>query len=316
MIRGMFQQSSYFTQLVMTLVVAFMMMFISSVISMAIAVPMYHLDINDLSNLMTNLDDPRNIAVLKFSQIIVSLCGFVFSALILAYLFSFNSNQYLRMDRNPRLKYFVYAFLLIIIVFPLINLIGALNSELQFPDFMRGFQSYLDEQDQMNEQLMETFLADSNLRGLFVNVVMIGIIPAVGEELFFRGVVQNIFTKMSKNYHWGIWIAAAVFSLIHMQISGFFPRLLLGAMFGYMLVWSRSMWVPILAHFVNNVSAVIMYYLVNTNRLGKETLEYGSTSDVWPFVLVSAVLTGVLLWYFYKNADKTEEPEIPNTHEY
>jgi membrane protease YdiL (CAAX protease family) len=107
---------------------------------------------------------------------------------------------------------------------------------------------------------------------------------------------------MTRNHHYGIWISAGIFSLVHMQISGFFPRLFLGAMFGYMLIWSRSMWVPILAHFINNVSAVIMYYFVNTGHLNRQALEYGSTNDVWPFVIVSAILTGVFLWYFYRQS--------------
>lgn len=315
MIRGMFQQSSYYTQLVITLVIVFTMIFFASFISLAIAIPLYNLDVSDLDNLMTNLGDPRMIAVLKFTQIIVSLSGFVFSALLLAYLFSGNTQNYLSMDRNPNLRFSVLAFLLVLVVFPLVNMIGTLNSEIHFPAFLKGLENYLAEQDKTNEQLMERFLADSNLRGLFVNIVMIGIIPAVGEELFFRGVMQNIFTKMTRNHHWGIWIGAAIFSLIHMQFSGFLPRTLLGAMFGYMLVWSGSMWVPILAHFVNNVSAVIMYYFVNTGKLNKDVLEYGSTTDVWPFILVSAALTFVLLWYFYKTAHKAETYDNSNLHE-
>jgi len=282
-------------------------MFVSSIISLGIAVQLYHLDLSDLSNLMTNLDDPRNIAALKFSQIIVSLCSFVFSSLLLGYMFSTNKNQYLGLERNPTIKFSIAAGLLVLVVFPFINLIGTLNSEIHFPEFLRGFENYLNKQDLMNEQLMDKFLSDSNLGGLFVNIVMVAIIPAIGEELFFRGVVQNIFSKMTKNHHWGIWIAAAIFSLIHMQFSGFFPRMLLGAMFGYMLVWSGSIWVPILAHFVNNAAAVIMYYFVNTGNLNKNSLEYGSTSDVWPVALLSAILSGMLLWYFYKNAPKPAE---------
>lgn len=299
MMRGMFQNSSYFTQLVVTLAIAFLMNIIFSVFAMILAIPLYHLEGMDFENLLNNLDDPRNIAILKFFQIILSLGGFVFSALLLAYLFSGSSTQhYLRTDRTPGFKYSVLALLVIIVVFPVINLIGALNSEIHFPEFLRGLENYLD--NEKNEQLMEKFLGDSDLRGLFVNIVMIGIIPAIGEELFFRGVVQTIFTRMTKNHHYGIWISAGIFSLIHMQFSGFFPRLFLGVLFGYMLVWSRSMWVPILAHFVNNVSAVIMYYFVNTGQLDRQALEYGSTMDLLPLVIISAILTGVLLWYFYR----------------
>lgn len=308
MIRGMFQNSSDFTKLVITLSVSFLLIFISSFFAVSIGVSLYNIDLNNTGNIMNDLNDPRNVAVLKFSQIIVSLAGFVFAALLLAYLFSFNTNQFLQLDRYPGVKFSLAAVLLVFVIFPVVNLIAALNSEIHLPEFLGGVERYLNEQDRMNEQIMETFLADTNLQGLFVNIVMIGIIPAVGEELFFRGVVQQIFSKMTRNHHWGIWITAIIFSLIHMQFSGFFPRVFLGAMFGYLLVWSGSMWVPILAHFINNLAAVVMYYFVNTGKLTRETLEYGSTMDVLPVVLVSAFVSGGLLWYFYRNSDKTDRP--------
>lgn len=300
MMRGMFQNTNYFTQLVLTLTVILTMILISSFVAALFAVPLYGLDIEQMSSLMTDFGDPRSMAILKYLQIIASLFGFVFSGLLLAYIFSDNSSKYLWLEKVPKYKYAIAAVLLILIVSPLINFIGELNSYLQLPDYLGG--RYFESQDRQNEALMERFLADTNFKGLFINVVMIGIIPAVGEELIFRGVLQNIFSKWTKNYHWGIWIAAAIFSLIHVQISGFFPRMFLGAMFGYLLVWTGSIWIPILAHFMNNVSAVIMYFLVNKGQLSKDALEYGSTIDAWPFVILSALLTAGIFWFFYKNS--------------
>lgn len=307
MIRGMFQNSSYFTQLVITLSVAFLMNIFGSFLAAAIAMPLFHLDTLDFNSMLSNLDDPRNIAILKVFQIILSLFGFAFSALVLAYLFSFGSGQYLYMEYRPAKKVYLYAILLVIVVFPFINFIGEINSRLALPDFLKGFEGYLSEKDETNEKLMESFLSDSNLAGLFVNIVMIGIIPAVGEELFFRGILQHIFSKMTKSHHWGIWITAAVFSLVHTKIYTFLPIMVLGAMFGYMLVWSRSIWVPVLAHLVNNSVAVIMYYFVNSGKINEETLDYGAKFDVWPISVISAVLTGVLLFTFFRNAEKPAE---------
>lgn len=310
MIKGMFENTNYFTQLVITLVVILSMMFLSSSLALVIAIPVYNIDLAGLTSLMTDLEDTRNVAILKYIQIIVSLFGFVISALILAYLFSDNSNKYLWLEKKPALKFTIAAILLVIVVFPFINFVGELNSYLHFPDSFGGFKTYVEEQDKQNELLMETFLADTDLRGLFINILMIGMIPAIGEELIFRGVLQNIFTRMCKNYHWGIWIAAAIFSLIHVQVSGFFPRMLLGAMFGYMLIWSGSIWIPILAHFINNVGAVFMYYLVNNGQISKKSLEYGSTTDAWPFIVVSALLGTAIFWYFYRNSTKKGLPKI------
>jgi membrane protease YdiL (CAAX protease family) len=310
----MFQNSSYFSQFVITLTIAFLMNIIASFFAAVIAIPLYHLNETDLTNLMSSLDDPRSIVVLKFFQIIMSLSGFVITALLLAYLFSPSSNTYLHLEKKPGIKFLVGAFLLVLVVFPSINFLGALNSGIHFPDFLGGLNKYIIDKSQENEKIMEHFLSDTYIRGLFVNIVMIAVIPAIGEELFFRGVIQNIFSRMTKNYHWGVWISAALFSLLHSNIFSFLPIFLLGAIFGYMLVWSGSIWVPILAHFVNNLSAVVMYYLVNTGRLNRDVLEYGASREVLPIVLVSAILTAVLLWLFYKNAEKNEgniEPIIP-----
>lgn len=312
MIRGMFQNSGYFTQLVITLSVVLMMNIFASFIAIGVIKPLYGLDTLDFTAILSSLD-ARNIAILKVLQIIMSLLGFLFSALLLAYLFSPNSSQYLSMERKPDNKFLIGAFILVFVVFPFINMLGALNQQLAFPDFMKGFEQALTQKDEQNEKIMESFLSDTNVPGLLINIFMIGVIPAIGEELFFRGVLQRIFSGMTRNYHWGIWITAILFSLVHSKVFTFLPILILGALFGYLLVWTKSIWVPILAHFVNNTAAVLLYYLSNTDKIKEETLDYGATSDVWPFVLVSAVLTGVLIWYFYKNAVKEEEIVEVNT---
>ncbi|NJK95277.1 MAG: CPBP family intramembrane metalloprotease [Bacteroidales bacterium] len=263
MIRGMFQQTSYFTQLIIVLAVFLILNTVSSVFGIALANSLYHLDTKTIETLFTNFDDPRNIVILKMLQIIISLITFVLGSLLLAFLLSENSQRYLSLENRPALKLSLVSVLLVIFIFPFINFLGALNSEINFPNYVK-------EVSENNLKLMEAFLADTNPIGLFINIIMIGILPAIGEELFFRGIVQNIFHKITKNYHWGIWISAAVFSLIHMEFMGFVPRMVLGAMFGYMLVWSGSIWVPVIAHFINNMGAVLMYYLVNTGKLSEK----------------------------------------------
>jgi uncharacterized protein len=130
---------------------------------------------------------------------------------------------------------------------------------------------------------------------------MIAILPAIGEELMFRGVIQRIFTNWTKNYHWGIWISAFLFSAMHMQFYGFLPRMLLGGMFGYLLVWSGTMWVPILAHFVNNTMGVLGYYLIDKGTITKDIEEWGTGTEQIPLLIFSIVLSGLLLFLIYRN---------------
>ena len=93
------------------------------------------------------------------------------------------------------------------------------------------------------------------------------ILPAIGEELLFRGVFQRLLTEWTRNIHWGIILAALLFSFFHFEFYGFLPRFLLGVFFGYLFVWTSSIWVPILAHFTNNfIIVVYSFYQATGNR--------------------------------------------------
>lgn len=98
-------------------------------------------------------------------------------------------------------------------------------------------------------------------------MLLIALVPAIGEELLFRGVFQRLFTEWFRNIHWGIWISAILFSAIHFQFFGFLPRLFLGVIFGYLLELTSSMWVPIVAHFVNNLTGVIIAFFISPDSV-------------------------------------------------
>ena len=138
---------------------------------------------------------------------------------------------------------------------------------------------------------------------------MIAILPALGEELMFRGVIQRILTNWTKNYHWGIWITAFLFSAMHMQFYGFLPRMALGAMFGYLLVWTGTMWVPILAHFVNNAMGVLGYYFIGKGVISKDVEEWGTGTEQLPLAIFSIAIVGFLLFLIYRGElHKTKMP--------
>jgi membrane protease YdiL (CAAX protease family) len=145
------------------------------------------------------------------------------------------------------------------------------------------------------EMLTKAFLKVDSVGGLFFNLFMVALLPAVGEELLFRGVIQRILTRWTRSYHWGIWIAAILFSALHMQFYGFVPRMLLGVLFGYLLVWSGSMWLPVLAHFINNAIAVIAYYFVDKKLLNPNIEEIGSTAGSYYMAVISLGLIVVFL---------------------
>ncbi len=136
--------------------------------------------------------------------------------------------------------------------------------------------------------------------------VVIAVVAGFCEELLFRGIIQTELYRGTKNIHVAVWAAAFLFSAIHFQFFGFVPRLLLGALFGYLYYWSGNIFVPMFAHLVNNGFSVIMVYL---NQQGIVDIDVESTDAVapWPAIVVFALLACVLTFYFKRFFDKKRE---------
>ena len=182
-----------------------------------------------------------------------------------------------------------------------ISAVGVWNMGLDFPDSV--FEVWAQAKEAELKILTEHLIDFTSLAHFLLAVVVIGIIAAVGEELLFRGLIQNFMTKLSGNYHVGIWISAILFSAIHLQFYGFFPRMLLGVFFGYLYVWSRRLSVAMLAHFLNNTIALVMAYVAgNWMEVEPATLEEPAP---WQMVLLFIVIGGFTL-YKFKNHFRNE----------
>lgn len=170
------------------------------------------------------------------------------------------------------------------------------NAGLHFPDALQGFERWAREKENYAAELTTFMTEFASVGELIVALVIIAIIPAIGEELVFRGLIQNELHRLTKNIHVSIWLAAVVFSAFHLQFFGFIPRVLLGALFGYLYYWSGSLTAAMLAHFINNSVALLSLYFYQTGGVGF-TLE-GTESLPWSAVLLSALLTFFLLFRF------------------
>jgi membrane protease YdiL (CAAX protease family) len=140
----------------------------------------------------------------------------------------------------------------------------------------------------------------SGLDSFIYNLLIMAVIPAIGEELLFRGVIQQQLHFRLKNPHMAIWITAMLFSAIHMQFYGFIPRMLLGAFFGYLMVWTQSLWVPVLAHFLNNAGAVSMQYFLGAELTEEKIDTFGTVTDDWIYLVISGMALIFLLRFTYR----------------
>ena len=295
MLRAAFREMSPFSQLMFSIFVIIASFLAFLVVSLVVAIPVFGVD--SMMNIATaDINNPQSIVVLKYFQVVQAIGVFIVPPFILAWLFQGEISSYLLLNKKVNFATFLLVVLLGFAAMPVINLTGELNSNMQLPDWLSGVETWMKATEEKAAQLTETFLKVNGFAGLLFNIFMIAFLPAIGEELLFRGVIQRIFTRWTKNSHWGIWITAILFSALHMQFYGFIPRMLLGALFGYLLVWSGSMWLPMAAHFVNNAVAVIGMYMIDKGTIKPEFEEIGSTSDSIYLSVVSIAIVALLLW--------------------
>ena len=145
----------------------------------------------------------------------------------------------------------------------------------------------------------EKMLNVNTIGGLLLNLVIIALIPAIGEEMTFRGVLQQSLTR-KMNPHIAIILSAAIFSFFHFQFYGFLPRMFLGILLGYMFYITGSLWTSILMHFVNNGSAVALYYLGNKGII-EDAEHWGETQSTWIIAASAAITIGLFLWSWRKS---------------
>ncbi len=294
--RGALQQANPITKLIFSVFIIISSFLVLVFAGFIFAMIFYQAGYAELMRMLSDISHPRHISVLRYFQIVQSTALFIIPSIALSFFFSVRPKNYLALNTNPRLRQIIITLLIVLSAVPVINGLAFLNEQIQFPGFLESLERWLKQTEERAKVLTELFLKVDNIQGLLLNLFMIAFIPAVGEELLFRGIIQRIFTEWTKNVHAGIWIAAILFSAMHLQFYGFLPRTVLGAIFGYMLVWSGSMWFPVLAHFFNNAAAVYAYYMIEKRMVNESIESFGTASDEWGFILVSLFfLTAFLL---------------------
>ncbi len=216
------------------------------------------LDVPLLTNpaLAEDLSNPSLLPVLRLLQILQALGLLILPSLGFLYLSS--SQKGLGVFTNPIRQRIMLSIVLFMVAMPFINFIADWNTHLTLPE---PFGTWATQKETQAEKLIERFLQMPHLGWLAFNLFMIALLPAIGEELLFRGVVQRLVTQWSGNAHVAVWTAAILFSAIHMQFLGFVPRLFMGAALGYLFLWSGNLWYPMVAHFANNAMAVVIVYM-------------------------------------------------------
>ncbi|NNM95263.1 MAG: CPBP family intramembrane metalloprotease [Bacteroidia bacterium] len=258
-----------------------------------------HVSLYDIQGL-NDYKNPALVLGLQVAQIVSSVGSFILPALAFAFLSSHNAGGYLQINNPGKITVLLTGGLIMWCAMPLINYLAELNSHLSLPSFMSGIEQWMKDSEKKADDLTNAFLAHQSFPELLLNLFMIGLLAAFCEELFFRATLQKIMIQWTKNVHAGIWVTGILFSFLHFEFYGFLPRMLMGVYLGYLFFWSKSLWVSVFAHFLNNATAVLFAYIEERNIVPKDIDQVGSVNSQIVYVIVSAAIVGLLVFLLYR----------------
>ncbi len=245
---------------------------------------------------------PKVIGYLKLVQFLYTLIVYLVPGLLFAYLSDPSPAGWLGLRRKPTLLPLILALLIMFCSFAAVDLTARWNEQWPIPASMRQLE-------QQADQLVNRLLQMPRFTDLIINLLLIAVLPAIAEEVFFRGVMQRLIIQMVKLPWLGVLITAILFSAVHMQLLGFVPRVVLGFLLGAIYLLSGNLWLSICGHCLVNGFQVVATYLFQIKLLKEDPSQTGSSS--WYVALISALVTLALLWVLYKRTKLPDQPVKP-----
>ena len=249
------------------------------------------------------LDQTRNpslVNAFRLFQGLAAIGTFILPALGAAYFFSNQTTEYLGLEKKSKGIHLFAVFILLMVAIPFINWMMQINGEMNLPSSLKGLQDWMETTEAQASKITKLLLGSTAVSDLVINLIVIAIIPAIGEELLFRGVIQKLFTELANSKGFAVIFTAVLFSALHMQFFGFLPRFALGVLLGYLYVWSGSLWVPIIAHFINNAMAVILTWYMERGTIHFNPDTIGIEQGQEGILAGSVFLTWAILWWLKK----------------
>lgn len=293
------QQKSYWIQLLVLALFMIGGLLIFSSLGELIILLIYH------TPNMLEASDP--VTAIRITQMLTTIGAFLIPALLFAYCQDRMWFNYNAANRKPPYSMTNIVLILSITLLPIVGVLSAFNQNIMpqegaVAEFMRNME-------EAANQILELVTRQHTTWDLIANLLIFAVLAGVCEEFFFQGALQPLMMKWTKNPHIGILITALIFSALHFQFYGFIPRFVLGVYLGYLFFWSRSLWLPILAHVLHNALSILIDYTLQGRGIDTDNLQFtdvrGSIPTAISCTLVSAMAI-VYLWRTYRDGIKDE----------
>lgn len=241
-------------------------------------------------------------APLRILAVVQDVFVFMLPPIVTAMMMTRYPAEFLELMTAPRWNRSLLTIALVLASIPLMNVIVEWNKHVEF----LGQWAWMQEMEDGANAMMKVMMGEPTAGSLTVCVLIFGVLTGVAEDLFFRGGIQKLLLCMRLNKHVAIWLTAFIFSLLHLQFYGFVPRMLMGACFGYLMMWSGSLWLPIIAHAFNNSMVTFTTWLADRGTDSSQLDYLGTTLSpldiTW--VVASVVLTTWILRTIYQLSKK------------
>ena len=293
------QEKTYWIQLlVLALFMLGGMLLFSSLASLVLLL-IYH------TPSMLEASDP--VTAIRISQTFATIGTFLLPALLFAYCQDRQWFDYNAANRRPNASMTNIVLILSVTLLPVVGVLSAFNMAIMpqegaLAEFMRDLE-------EAANHILELLTSQRSSWDLVSNLLVLAVLAGVCEEFLFQGALQPLMTKWTKNPHVGILLTAFIFSVLHFQFYGFIPRFALGVYLGYLFFWSRSLWLPVLAHVLHNALYILVDFTLQGRGIDTDNLQFtdihGSTLVVISCALVSAMGI-VFLWRTHRDTSATE----------
>jgi membrane protease YdiL (CAAX protease family) len=300
------QGKPFFYKLAILILIVAGSLLLTTIVGLLIAIPIFGFGILENFIELSDMGNESTIGFLKYFQVINQLGVFILPVIFYAYLENRKIGNYLKIDKKPGFSLLFLSAMLIFVSIPAINWMVAVNEQMSLPEFLQGVESWMRSSEDKAKELTDAFLEVDTMGGLLINLFIIALLAALGEELLFRGIVLQLLWDGLKNSHLAVFISSILFSAMHLQFFGFLPRTVLGILFGYIFIWTGSLWIPIILHFLFNGITVVAAYLYTTGRTTVNVETFGTTNNIL-IIVGSFILSIVLLFVIHRQrSEKTE----------
>lgn len=255
------------------------------------------------------MNDPQSIFIMKILQVVIMIGIFGGTPWLTARLLRYSGKTVYGLVKSPCFADYLLTFLLFIVLVPFLQWTIFINEQMTLPEWLSSLESWMRMMEDRITQQTEVFMKMSGISDLMVNLIVIAIIPAFFEELYFRGFLQSFLTEWIRKPALAILLTSLFFSAIHLQFYGFLPRLILGLVLGYLFFYSGSIWLAVFFHFVNNAISVGLTFLEQKKFLSSKFEENMVSTSVFVIasLAVSAAVLIYLAFYYDKKRDKSKD---------